>query len=156
MLCSRSVTIALVGLLGLLMAARQVHAQDAMLQPSKDPAVFKAQLLQATQLTRKNIRDIQALSPDDSSPLDPAVTESCHRVYALLRAAQWGMNVAIGQQTYKDPLLVLAQKKTEEAWNLTRESAQSWGGTRAEYISRSVENLSRSLRLAQQALAMLP
>src|SRR6266536_2662313 len=71
MLCSRSTTIALVGLLGLLIAARQVHAQDELFQPSKDPAVFKAQLLQFNLLTRKNISNIQALSPDDSSPLDP-------------------------------------------------------------------------------------
>src|SRR6266536_5590310 len=104
MLCSRSTTIALVGLLGLLIAARQVHAQDELFQPSKDPAVFKAQLLQFNLLTRKNISNIQALSPDDSSPLDPAVRESCHRAYALLRAAVWGMDVAIQQQTYKDPI----------------------------------------------------
>ena len=153
---SLALTLASVGLFGLLMATSPVHAQYDITQPSKEPAVFKAQLLQFTQLTKKNIRDIQALSPDDSSPLDPVV-QSCHYAYQLIRAAQWGMNVAVGQQIYKDPVLVLAQKRAEQAWNLSRYPAQSPGNvSRAEWISHSVQDLSKSLRLAQQALMMIP
>ena len=153
---SLSSTIALVGLLGFLMATSPVHAQGDMTQPSHVPAVFKAQLLQFTQLTRRNIRDIQALPPDDPSPVDPAVIESAMHAYRLFRAAHWGMNTAIGQQTYKDPTLVLAQKKAEQAWNLSRYAASSQSGSRAEYIRQSVQDLSQALRLAQQALMMLP
>ncbi len=138
------------------MVTSPVHAQDDMMQPSHVPAVFKAQLLQFTQLTRRNIRDIQALSPDDSSPVDPAVVQNAHNAYGLIRAAQWGMNTALGQQTYKDPTLVLAQKKAEQAFNLSRYAASSQSGSRAEYISKSVQDLSQALRLAQQALVILP
>ena len=126
------------------------------MQPSHVPAVFKAQLLQFTQLTRRNIRDIQALPPDDPSPVDPAVVQNAHNAYGLIRAAQWGMNTALGQQTYKDPTLVLAQKKAEQAFNLSRYAASSQSGSRAEYISKSVQDLSQALRLAQQALVILP
>src|SRR5215470_6893546 len=97
---SLSSTIALVGVFGLLMATSTVHAQDDM--ASKEPAVFKAQLLQFTQLTRRNIRDIQALPPDDSAPVDPAVIQNAHHAYRLIRSAQWNMNTALGKQPYKD------------------------------------------------------
>ena len=148
-------TIVLASLLGLVLMASPVHAQDDT-QPSKDPAVFKAQLLQYTQLTRKNLRDIQALSPDDTAPIDPALKGSAHHAYALIRAAQWGMGVAIQQQTYKDPMLVLAQKRAEQAWNLSRYAVDNTNAPRPEYISQSVQNLTQALRLVQQILVILP
>src|SRR5215467_4834085 len=134
----------LLGLLGLLVSA---HPAQGQVDPSKDPAVFKAQLLEFTQLTRRNIRDIQALSPDDATPVDPALRSRAHYAYALIRAAQWGMSVALGQQTYKDPSLVLAQKRAEQAWHLARFPVDNTGAQRAEYISQSVQNLSQALRL---------
>jgi hypothetical protein len=152
---SFGLAITLVNLLGLVMATTLVHAQDDT-QPSKEPAVFKAQLLQFTQLTRRNLRDIQALSSDDSTPIDPALRGNAHRAYALIRAAQWGMGVAIQQQTYKDPMLVLAQKRAEQAWNLARYPVDNTNVPRAEYISQSVQNLTQALRLVQQALVILP
>jgi len=148
-------TIALVGLLGFLMAPSPVHAQYEVV-PSHVPAVFKAQLLQFIQLTRRNIRDIQALPPDDSAPVDLAVIHNAHLAYAQIRAAQWGMGTALGNQTYKDPMLDLAHKKAVEAFNLSRFAASSQSGSRPEYISRSVQDLSKALRLAQQALIVLP
>src|SRR5262252_9958808 len=135
-------------LLRLVLATIPVHAQDDP-QPSKDPAVFKAQLLQFTQLTRKNLREIQALSPDDTTPIDPALKGSAHRAYQLIRAAQWGMGVAIQQQTYRDPMLVLAQKRAEQAWILARYAVDNTNAPRPEYISQSVQNLTQALRLVQ-------
>jgi len=121
-----------------------------------DLAVYKDQLLKFTLLTKKNLRDIQALPNDDSVPLDPQLRYNATRAYQLIRAAQWGMGVAIQVQSYPDPILGLAQKRAEEAWNLARYPVDFTGVSRAEYISMSVQNLSRSLRLAQQALVMLP
>jgi hypothetical protein len=146
--------ITLVGFL--VMLTTPVQAQDDGTQPSKDPAVFKSQLLQFTQLTRKNLREIQALSPDDPAPIDPALKSSAHRAYAFIRAAQWGMSVAIQQQTYKDPALVLAQKRAEQAWNLARYPVDNTNMPRPEYINQSVQSLTQALRLVQQALVILP
>jgi len=148
--------IVLVGLVVVLMATGTVHAQTDEVAPSKDPAVFKAQLLQYTQLTRRNLREIQALSPDDSAPIDPALRGSAHRAYQLIRAAQWGMGVAIQQQTFKDPMLVLAQKRAEQAWHLSRYPVDYTNAPRPEYISQSVQNLNQALRLVQQILVILP
>ena len=143
-------------LLRLVLATIPVHAQDDP-QPSKDPAVFKAQLLQYMQLTRKNLREIQALSPDDTAPIDPALRNSAHHAYQLIRAAQWGMGVAIQQQTtYKDPMLVMAQKRAEKAWNLSRYPVDNTNEPRPQYINQSVQNLTQALRLVQQILVILP
>ncbi len=150
-----SLAVTLIGLVSFAMVTIPVRAQDDT-QPSKEPAVFKSQLLQFTQLTRKNLREIQALSPDDSTPIDPALRGSTQRAYALIRAAQWGMGVAIQQQTYKDPMLTLAQKRAERAWNLARYPVDYTNVPRSEYISQSVQNLTQALRLVQQALVILP
>jgi hypothetical protein len=152
---SMSLIVAFVGLSALLTRAELVHGQDDT-QPSKEPAVYKDQLLKFTLLTKKNLRDIQALPNDDSVPVDPQLRHNAQRAYQLIRAAQWGMSVAIQVQSYPDPILRLAQKRAEEAWILARYPVDFTGVSRAEYISTSVQNLSRALRLAQQALVMLP
>jgi hypothetical protein len=146
----------LVGLIGLLASTSPIHAQEDKASP--DPVVIKNQLLQFSLLTRKNLRDIQALPADDSIPVDPVVRDNARRAYILIRTARWGIDLAMQKATYQDPMLVLAHKRVEEAWNLCRypvDFAQP-NVPRAEYISKSVQDLSRSLKLVQQALAILP
>ena len=150
------VIVAFVGLFGLLTATEPVHAQDEGPQPNKDPAVFKAQLFEFTQLTRRNLRDIQALPDDDSTTIDAELKIRTKQAYMLIRAARWGIEIARGQKTYKDPMLDLAQKRADEAFNLARYPAEFWYNPRAEYVSKSVQDLSRALRLVQQALVILP
>src|SRR5215831_12986209 len=127
-------------------------------QPSWNPAIYKSQLIQFTQLTRKNILDIQALPVDDSIPVDPRVRDSARRAYILIRAAWWGTDLAIQKQTtsYQDPMLALANKRLNQARDLARYPVDFTGGPRAEYVSKSVESLSHSLRLVQQVLVILP
>ena len=144
-------------LFALLIAPNLGNSQEFNFPASKDPAVFKAQLLQFVQLTRKNLLEIQALPVDDSSPVDQSLINSAHTAYALIRSALHGMELALDQQTYKDPALILAKKRVEQAWNLARFPAQSQSvPTRAEWVSRSVQNLTQALRLVQQAQAILP
>ena len=112
-----SLIVAFVCLSALLTRADLVHGQDDT-QPSKNPAVYKDQLLKFTLLTKKNLRDIQALPNDDSVPLIPSYVRTHSELYQLIRAAQWGMGVAIQVQSYPDPILGLAQKRAEEAWQL--------------------------------------
>jgi len=134
------------------------NAQDTP-QPSPNPAIVKSQLIQFTQLTRKNILDIQALPVDDDSiPVDPRVRDSARRAYILIRAAWWGTDLAIQKQStsYQDPMLALANKRLNQARDLARYPVDFTGGPRAEYVSKSVESLSHSLRLVQQVLVILP
>jgi len=150
-----SFIVAVVGFSVLLTSAELAHGQEDP-QPSRDPAVFKAQLLQFMQLGRRTLREIQALPVDDSIPVDPQVHAHARQAYILIRAAQWGMGLAITRQTYQDPTLSLAQKRAERAWHLARFPVDNTGLPRAEYISRSVQDVSQALQLVNQALVMLP
>jgi len=56
----------------------------------------------------------------------------------------------------KDPMLELAFKRVDEASVLIRYAADYTGIGRAEYISTSVQNLNKAVRLINQALLILP
>jgi len=150
-----SVIVASVGLFALFATAESAHAQGDP-APSTKPIIFKDQLMQFTVLTRKNLRDVQALPNDDSIPVDPQLRTNLRQAYMLIRAAQWGMDAAVRDQRFKDTTLILAQKRAEEAWNLARFPVDNTRIPRAEYISRSGQDLSRSLQLARQAWVIVP
>jgi len=139
----------------ILVSAGPVRGQEDP-QPSREPTVFKAQLLQFTQLSRRTLREIQALPVDDSVPVDPQVHRNARQAYVLIRAARWGMELAIQRQTYQDPILSLAHKRVDVAWNLARFPVDNTGLPRAEYINKSVQDVTRAVQLVNQALAMLP
>ena len=126
-------------------------------QPSREPAVFKAQLRQASLLGRRTIREIQALPVDDSVPVDPQVRYNARQVYVLLRAGRWGMELAMQRETnFHDPMLKLAHKRVDQAWNLARTPVDNTALPRAEYVSTSVRDLTSALRLIDQALMIIP
>jgi len=138
----------------LLTSLEPADAQDP--ESSPNPAVYKAQLIQFIQLARKNLYEIQALPVDDSIPIDPAVRNNARNNYILIRAAVWGMDLQMQKANYRDPILVLAQKRVDEAKNLARYPVDFTGGPRGEYVNKSVECLSRSLKLVHQALLIMP
>jgi hypothetical protein len=151
-----SIIVALVVIPVFMISARPASGQEDP-QPSREPAVFKAQLLQASQLARRSIQEIQGLPIDDSIPVDPAVRYRARQTYVLLRAARWGMELAKQRETtYKDPMLDLAYKRVEQAFNLARYPVDNTGAGRSEYVSRSVQDLNSAVRLINQALAILP
>jgi hypothetical protein len=69
-----------------------------------------------------------------------------------------GVDVAypLERQTYQDPMLSLAFKRVEAAWNLARFPVDMTGLPLAEYIGRSVQDLTRAIQLVNQALVILP
>ena len=140
----------------LLVSVGSVGSQDDDPQGSREPAVIKAQLLQFLQLSRRSLREIQALPVDDSIPVDPLVRHHARQNYVLIRAAMHGLGLAIQRQTYQDPMLSLANKRVEAAFNLARFPVDNTGLERSEYISRSVQDLTRAIQLVNQALAILP
>ena len=147
---------ALVAFLVLLPSAEPALAQEDP-QPRRDPAVFKEQLRQASVLGRRSIREIQALPVDDSVPVDPQVRHRARQVYVLLRAGRWGMELAMQRETtYHDPMLRLAHKRVDQAWNLARTPVDGTSMPRAEYVSVSVRDLTRAVQLIDQALVIIP
>lgn len=150
-----SIILTLISLCVPLMWADPAPGQQAP-QPSKQPAVFKAQLREAAQLGRSTVREIQALPTDDSIPVDGQVHRHAHRVYSLIRAARWGLEIHMGDQSYKDPVLDMAYKRVDQAWNLARTPVDNTRIARAEYISTSVRDLRRAVQLIDQALVLMP
>src|SRR5262249_56086846 len=126
-------------------------------RPSLDPAVFKLQLRQASLLCKRMAQEIQSLPSDDPAPVDPALKGRAHQAYALLRAARWGMELAKQrEESYQDPMLDLAYKRVDQAFNLARYPVDFTGAPRSEYISNSVQNVNQAIRLINQALVILP
>jgi len=133
-----------------------VHAQDDI-QFSREPRVIAEQLREAAALGRNVLRDLEALPPDDSIPIDAQLYERARRTYYLIRTARYGLEAARSRQTYQDPMLTLAFKRVDQAWELSRtpvDAAKSL--PRAEYRAVSIRDLNTAVRLVNQALALLP
>ena len=148
---------ALAALLTLFLALCSVSfAQD--IQTSRDPAVISTQLRTAAGLGRQTLDGLQRLPAVDTIPIDPQVLRTAHQAYVLIRAARHGLSNAIERQKYPDPLLELAFKRVDAAWELSRTPVDkaSWGMSRQEYLSISIRDLTRALQLVDQALALLP
>jgi hypothetical protein len=152
----RATIIALGCLAALLTLAHPVHGLEEP-QPSRNPAIVKDQLRQAAALCKRTIREVQALPADDSSPVDPQVHKRARETYILLRAGWWGLSLAQQRETsYKDPMLDLAYKRIDEALPLARFPVDNTNLPRSEYIDKSVQHLSRAIRLINQAVVILP
>jgi hypothetical protein len=131
-----------------------VHSQDPT--PSRDPAIYKSQLREAVALGRKTLRALEALPNDDSVPIDPKVLNDARSTYVLVRAARHGMELHREYQKYPEPMLELAFKRVDQAWDLSRVPIDYRGLPRHQYIPRATGDLSQALRLINQALVILP
>jgi len=154
-----AVRLALVGTVILFTLPGAAMSQNP--EPSQNPGIYKAHLRQAVALTKKNLRDIQALSTEDSNPLSPELIENCRMAYAFIRAARHGMDLARQKQlqkqpSYQDPVFELAFKRVEDAWNLARMPVDGRDMKRGDYISQATSNLTSAIRLIDQALIILP
>jgi hypothetical protein len=151
-------TVAVVGTLVLILAGPLLaHGQTPDPQPSRNPAVFKAQLSEASVLSKKVLRELRSLPADESTPLDPTVLHHAHQNYVLIRAVKHGMGLMQLRQSVQDPMLELAIQKVETAQNLARTAVDGAGGMpRAEYLSRAVSDLSKAVRLLDQAMMIVP
>jgi len=146
---------ALLGVIILLLAlVGPAQSQDPT--PSQDPAIYKSHLRDAVALGRKTLRAIEALPPDNSVPIDRQVLHDARLTYVLIRAARLGMNLQREKQKYQDPILELAFKRVDQAWNLARVPVDYVALPRDQYITRASRDLTQALRLVDQALVMLP
>jgi len=134
--------------------AEPARSQDPV--PSRDPAIYKSQLREAAALGRKTLKAIEALPMDGAIPIDPKVLNDARSTYVLIRAARHGMELQREHTTYQDPILDLAFKRVDQAWDLARVPVDYRDLPRHQYIPRATGDLSRALRLIDQALVILP
>ena len=138
------------------------EAQKTTLPPSttvvkRDPKWWTGQLRLARELGQKALIAFQNV-PDDGSPIDESVHQAARDYYVLIRAARYGIEGAVNDDKWHDPLLELASKKVTEAWHLSRSAVDKASSSmpRQEYLALSVTDLRQSLRLLDLVLITLP
>jgi hypothetical protein len=122
---------------------------------STNPRVIAAQLRQALNLSQQAVRELQQLGPTE--PLD-APMRTMNRVYALIRFAHSGMDGARGARKFPDPIEDLQYRKVTDAFNISRRPLDEATSAypRDEFIQRSIHNMSTTVTLLQQVVALLP
>jgi len=123
-------------------------------------SVYTQQLRMASELGRRALAALENAPTDEGVPLDESVVQPARDTYVLIRAARHSMELARETQKYPDPLLEIAFKRVDSAWNLSRTPVDkfSWGEslTRRQYLDVSVHDLTLALHLVDQVLMLLP
>jgi hypothetical protein len=112
----------------------------------------------AADLGRKTLAGLQALPADDSIRIDEGTLQNARDTYVLIRAARRGMELSKETSRFRDPVMEMAFKRVDSAWNLARTPVDraSDGVSRQQYLQESIRNLSEALRLLDQALVLMP
>jgi hypothetical protein len=140
------------------MSAQQTVVPDHLFVASRDKAAITNQLHLAAGLGKKTLMGLRAMSTDDAVPLDSNLLRNAGDTYKLIRAARYGLEMAKERMRYPDPILDLSLKRVDAAWDLSRtpvDMSTSAGVSRQEYQRKSIEDLSRALKLVDQALLLL-
>jgi hypothetical protein len=160
---SRLLTFAAVAVALSLMWPALAMAQKTTLPPSLNTskpqsAFIKNQLRIAADLGRKTLAGLQALPADDSMPIDEGMLQNARDTYVLIRAARRGMELAKETSRFPDPVMDMAFKRVDQAWNLSRNPVDRSvsGISRAQYLQESIQSLRQALQLLDQALVIMP
>jgi len=146
-------------LLGPAPALAQKTTLPPSLNVSKPQSEFiKHQLRTSVELGKKTLAGLEAMPVDDSIPIDPATLQNANDTYVLIRAARHGMELAKEARRFPDPVMDMAFKRVDSAWNLSRAPVgmASSAMSRQKYIQESVQSLGQAVRLLDQALLIMP
>lgn len=145
----------------------QAGAQESTIPPSmfeghQDKRVIANQLRLAGQVGRKALVGFEAAPHDPSLPVNEAVSAdvilAARETYGLIRGARHGLELMIANEKFPDPIDQLLFKQLTDAWNLSRYPGDrwTWATPREEYLTTSVESLSRALQIVDRVLVLLP
>jgi hypothetical protein len=155
--------LALFSLVLLAMAAVPADAQKTTLPASatvvkRDQKWWTGQLRLARELGQKALIAFQNAPTDEGSPIDEAVHQAARDYYVLIRAARYGIEGAVNDDKWHDPVLGLAARKVNEAWHLSRSPVDKASSSmpRQEYLALAVRDLGQSVRLLDLVLITLP
>lgn len=138
--------------------AQKTTLPPEMMKASPDLSVAKRQLHMADDLGRRVLQNYRAALANDGIPIDESLVQPARNTYALIRSARESMEQTKQYMKYPDPVFDLAYKRVTDAWNISRTPVEkyTWSLERSRYLSISVQDLDRALRLVEQALVILP
>ena len=138
-------------------------AQKTTLPPaayalSNRSSVYTQQLRTASELGHRALAELKRAPTDEGVPLDESFVQPARDTYVLIRAGRAGMDLHREAQKYPDPILEMAFKRVDNAWNLSRTPVDqySWGLTRQQYLDVAIRDLTAAMRQLDQALMILP
>jgi hypothetical protein len=139
-------------------AAQKTSLPASEVRIEKQQAFWTQQLRRARAIGGQALVGLQNASGDASVPIDEEVLQAAQDTYVLIRAAKQGMEIYRGELKLRDPLIDLSLQRVTEAWNLARVPVDqiTWGLSREEYLTRSIRDLGRSMRLLDETLLVLP
>ena len=138
--------------------AQKTTIPSSMTGVRRDQAGWSSQLRLAREIGQRTLTGLRNAPIDEGSPIDESVHQAARDTYVLIRAARYGIMEAVNNDKFHDPILQLTAKRVEQAWHLSRfpvDKASS-GMPRQEYLETSVLELSKSMRLLDQILVVLP
>ena len=138
-------------------------AQKTTLPPSLNvsrpqSAFIRNQLVVSVELGKKTLAGLQAMPVDDSIPIDEGTLQNANDTYVLIRAARHGMELAKEARRFPDPVMDMAFKRVDSAWNLSRVPVgmASSAVNRQRFIQESTQSLTRAVQQLEQALVIMP
>lgn len=139
-------------------SAQKTSFPESMYQGSVDRRVTMDQLRLAARIGRKALAGLRESPHDASIPLDQDMIQAARETYGLIRAARHGLEMAIGNQKAPNPIDQMAFKQLTEAWDRSRYPIDrlSWAGIpREQYLTDSVQNLTRALQIVDRVIILL-
>lgn len=125
---------------------------------SNRSSVYTQQLRMAAEIGRRALTNLENAPTDNGTPLEESMIQPARDTYVLIRAARHSIEMARESQKFPDPVLEIAFKRVDDAWNLSRTPVDkyTWGMERQEYLELAIHDLTAALHLVDQALILLP
>jgi hypothetical protein len=135
-------------------------AQPTSLAPnviaaSRETSVIRNQLTMARKLEQQALQGIMAIPADNSAPVDATSLQAARDAYVLMRSARHGLNWQREARKFPDPILDMVFKRVEDAWNLSRTPVDRTGYEPVAYAEVSLRDMTKAIRLLDQALALM-
>jgi hypothetical protein len=131
---------------------------SSMLVASGNSTVIAGQLRFASQLGHKCLARLEAEPAEESGPVDDSLVQCARDTYVLIRAARGGLKLQRDLDKFPDPERAVISKHVEDAWNLARTPVDSYNPAygRDQYLPGAIRDLSKSLRLIDTVLVLMP
>ena len=126
-----------------------------VIEASRETSVIRNQLTMARRLEKQALDGVMAIPGDNSTHIDATSLQAARDAYVLMRSARHGLGWKRDARKFPDPILDMVFKRVEDAWNLSRTPVDRTGYDPVAYSQVSIRDMTKAIRLLDQALALL-